>query len=63
MTTYAIYGLPTPPSLGYDNVIFPFALISSGALSAGILMYLEFLTKRMKHVDHIHMKSKRMKLK
>ena len=47
--------------LGYYDVVFPFALISFGALSAGILTYLEFLTKRMKHIDHVHMKSKRMK--
>ena len=42
----AIYGLPTPPSLGYENVVFPFALIAFGALSAGILMYLEYHIKR-----------------
>ena len=44
----AIYGLPTPPSLGYGSVVFPFALISFGGLSAGILMYLEYLIKQHK---------------
>ena len=47
----AIYGLPMPPSLGYESVVFPFALISFGMLSAGILMYVEYLIKRMEGKD------------
>ena len=45
-----IYGLPMPPSLGYESVIFLFALLLFGAIAAGIIIYFEFLVRRRSHL-------------
>ena len=41
-----IYERPMPPTLGFESVIFLFALLLLGALAAGIIIYFEFLAKR-----------------